>query len=317
MVLTIVSISCEKNDLSYDVSESDAILHFDSMKEMRIEASKLLKLSIEEKEQWTKEKGFISFGIEADKFYESIDPEEFENIIEIKSYVDNSKYLEIVEGEKGELYVETKNSNSPFRYFMNKDGVFSVGDKAIRLLCNQMVIGCIDNIERLKQYDDITIFDALEEFEVIMPENSLTKSISASCPLEVDEDEQVLHTDGKWYRVRLQAWNEDNYSSWHRENTAETYYQVTSYKKTLGVWFKYTNNITYDLYIRSRFVNGFGNWENHIFNTSGTDNTKVVEDYEITATANYNMNTQIYFYEIDAEAYVPETSSDKTTVLCN
>ncbi len=62
------------------------------------------------------------------------------------------------------------------------------------------------------------------------------------------------------------------------------------------------------MYIMSRFKNGLGNWQSHYFNTSGTNYTKVVEDYKVTATANYNMDTEIYFDEVDALTYVPQTN---------
>jgi hypothetical protein len=73
---------------------------------MQEELSTVLEMSTSEKVNWAERKGFTSYGVEADIFYESVDPDKFKNEEEIIAFVEKSKCLEIVNECDGEKSVQ-------------------------------------------------------------------------------------------------------------------------------------------------------------------------------------------------------------------
>jgi len=113
------------------------MLYFKSDEELFAELESINKMNDEEKSEWEKSKGFEPFGLTADKFYQSIDPSRFRSIDEVKKFVkDNSKYLQLVEEENGELVLETVLGGSPFRYLANDDGIILVDNFLLKIYDN-------------------------------------------------------------------------------------------------------------------------------------------------------------------------------------
>src|SRR6056297_3249786 len=89
-------VSCNKDFVTdNEPIQEDNILRFESLADMKAELSVLKEMSTSEKAIWAASKGFTSYGVEADLFYDKIDPESFTSEDEIIEFVNNSKYLEI------------------------------------------------------------------------------------------------------------------------------------------------------------------------------------------------------------------------------
>jgi hypothetical protein len=316
VVSLLILSSCNK-DLIDDKKTSDLkILHFDSYSQMQEELSVVLKMSTAEKSNWAKRKGFTSYGVEADLFYESVDPERFTSKGEMINFINNSKYLELITDINGDESIQTKSSNSRYRYFMNNDKIFSVEDKAIKVIDNDIILTCIDNLKELNQIESAEMVVNNSDYEVLNNKKSMLKSSYPGCGLGDSDLDKEVTVNKRTYRVKLEIWVEDNYR-WGT-NYAETFYKVTSQRTTLGVFWNYQNYITYNLMLRSHYVNGIGNWGYHYFNVSGTNvYASVIEDSKSNATANYNHNTAIHFDEYDCEAYVSQTVNNRANFACN
>ena len=283
---------------------------------MQEELSKVIKMTSEEKIDWASKKGFSSFGANAEKFYESIDPEQFKSKEEMINFVNNSKYLELITDIDGFECVQIKTTKSKYRYFLNDDNVFLVGDKAIKVIDEDIITTHINNLNELKKIKSAEKIIDHANFELFPKEKTLLKSAFPGCGLGATDNDRTVTVNGRTYRIKLEIWVEDNYR-WG-ENYAETFYKIISQRTTLGIFWNYQNYITYNVMLRSHFQNSFGNWQYHYINLSGTNEYKsVIEGSDSDATANFNQNTWIHFDVYNCEAYVPQTVNNKANFACN
>lgn len=219
------------------------ILHFETEEQMKQALSKVLKMTTEEKQNWASINGFNSYGVQADLFYDKIDPERFKSESEIIQFVNNSKYLKITTDENDEKSVEIISGDNRFRYFINNDMIFTVGDKAVKLIGKSTVSTCIDNLSELKLIEDIAQIEYNSDYSVKSPNTFYLKSVAA-CPLDTgwEEDE-----DGR-YRLQVRAYAEEDYSS--SEHSVAVGYKIRSQKRTI-FWFAYQTTITYSIDLRA------------------------------------------------------------------
>jgi len=304
VVFLLILSSCNK-DLIDDQKTSDLnILHFDSYSQMQEELSSVLKMSTEEKANWATNKGFNSFGVEADVFYDEMDADGFESKEELVSFINNSKYLELVTQDNGDLFIVTKNSDSRYRYFMNEDQIFTVEKKAVKVFGLKTLITSIDNINELKQVQYAE--DVLDnpDFEITEVKKKTLKSAQGN-----------LSDGGNWsagngtYKVSVEIYTEgDGYNLWSGEAYVETGYKIQSWKKDwLGIYWLNEQTITYDMFVQTTYCSSLGFWTYQIINNSGSQSAKTI-DYDIRQyTANYRYNSYSYFWDYDVLAYSSQT----------
>jgi hypothetical protein len=316
VVFLLILSSCNK-DLIDDKKTSDLkILHFDSYSQMQEELSTVLKMTTEEKANWAASKGFTSYGVEADLFYESVDPKKFRNKEEIIAFVDNSKYLEVVNEYDGEKSVQIIGGNNKFRYFTNVDKMFTVADKAFKIFGDETIITCIENKDALKYIQNVDEVINNTDFNIKSPQKVSTKSINLGCG---SNDKYDTGTAGN-YRVKLELWLENDYVWSFGGTYARTHWKATSQKKTI-FWFNSSNNISYNIHIVAKYrnlsYNGTWSWYPIWVNESGTKNSSSIYQgvYEVTAGQG-NWDSQIYFEEYNCSANVPETINDKAVLTC-
>ncbi len=93
----------------------------------------------EERSAWEKEQGFKSFGTICDEFYETIDPESFKNVEEVKAFVEkNSDKIEFYTSSDGEIYCVTKDFLSAQRYLTNSNQACIINNKVIVYSSNEI-----------------------------------------------------------------------------------------------------------------------------------------------------------------------------------
>ncbi len=219
------------------------ILHFETEEQMKQELNTVIKMTSEEKEAWASAKGFNSYGVQADLFYDNIDPDRFKLEDEIIQFVNASLYLEITTDENNEKSVEIISGDNRLRYFINHDMMFTVGDKAVKLIGKSTVSTCIDNLSELKLIDDIALVENNSDYSVKSPKTIHLKSVAA-CPLDTDwKDDE----DGR-YRLRVRAYAEEDYSG--SEHSVAVGYKIKSQKRTI-LWFSYKTTITYSVDLRA------------------------------------------------------------------
>lgn len=144
--------SCQKEAIDSVVKEKcNEILYFESEQEFIAELEIIQNKSKEELIEWERENGFISIELEAEKIYSNIDPNEFETIDQLKEFVNrNNEYLQLIEEENGEYTLETKYYNILYKYFLNQDRIFQVGDKMYKAYSECLISVDESKVEELK-----------------------------------------------------------------------------------------------------------------------------------------------------------------------
>ncbi|MFA9391691.1 MAG: hypothetical protein ACERKD_17915 [Prolixibacteraceae bacterium] len=315
VVFVLVFSSCNK-DITTEQKPSDlSILHFDSYSQMEEELETVLKMNTEEKVNWAAKKDFTSYGVEADLFYDNMDVEGFQSKEELLSFINNSKYLELVTQDNSDLYIETKNSDSRFRYFMNEDQVFTVGDKAVKVFGGKTISTCIENIEALKQVQCAE--DVLDnpDFELNEVKKETLKSALGNCGTLIDN----LAAGSGDYLVTINAYVEgDGYNFWSGEAYVETGYKIQSWKKNwLGIYVLNEKTITYNMHFYSTYYSTLGFWSYQTINHSGSQSAKTIEYAERQYTANYRYDSYAYFKEYNVNAYSSQTTGNPVHDECD
>lgn len=127
ILLAVGLISC--NDSEDLCPVEDSMLVFSSEQEYNNEILKVNNMSLDNLIAYENGKGYSSFGKECLQFYKNIDFEGFKSIKELNNFVEkNSKYLELVEDDDGELSLVKKFENRADRFFLNQNHLYQIGD---------------------------------------------------------------------------------------------------------------------------------------------------------------------------------------------
>ena len=77
--------SCQKDELEpLNDNECNEMLYFESIEEYTTVSNQVANMSKTELHDWEKEQGIVSFGIEAQRIYDSFETENFESIEDVK-----------------------------------------------------------------------------------------------------------------------------------------------------------------------------------------------------------------------------------------
>jgi hypothetical protein len=261
-LFVLIISACNKEQLIKPNEEAlcENMLYFDSYEEMNTELEKVMKMSYEERLAWEKSKGFKSIEIEAERLYESIDPEQFKSVDEVKRFVEqHSALLELVEDEKGEYELDTKLSNLPYRYFANKNGFFqvsnhickafpegvlSVEERHVGLISNSDFYTCLSN-----QYVSV-VFQRIDGF----------KGLNSTC------NGGTFRADNGNERIRLIV--DAGYYTLSGTNISQvfTIWEARPYNRVLGVWYHAIRTTSCSIDINIKYRNSSGTWRT--WNTS-------------------------------------------------
>jgi len=264
LLITAIAIftSCEKEDANSDESQTCSnMLYFDSEEELVAEMNCVSKMTLDEKVQWEKSKGFNSIEIAAEKLYKSIKPDDFKTKEEVVSFVKkNSDYLQLVEDENGEFELETCLDGNILKYFANSDGFFQVGDSIYKVYNEGTIATSSNNFEDLKNYN---FSEALQNSQFRCISNrthSSEKSSTVGCLL----DDPIREDSGN-ERIKLYFYPSNLHTGYFIMNIS-----INSYKRVLGIWWNVDRTLTCDLTIDCAYKGLDGIWATHVFNYQNT-----------------------------------------------
>jgi hypothetical protein len=219
-------------------------------------------MTYEERLVWEKSKGFTSIELEAERLYESIDPEQFKSVDEVKSFVEkNSHLLKLVEDENGEFTLKTCLCNNTLKYLANPNGFFQISDSIYKVYNEGTISVDFDNYEELKNLDfnDVNNNSFTHVFNKM---HFIEKSSPLGCLLQ----EPLEHKDG----------NEKIQLLFYPSNTLVTSevlmnIELSAYKRYVGfVWVKKERNLQCDIKIDCSYKTPSGNWTSHMFEYSNS-----------------------------------------------
>jgi hypothetical protein len=121
LIIFALFISCQDNeDELIRNQEYGNMLYFETIEDCISELNKVLGMNEQERIQWETSKDFKSLGLESEKFYANINPKKFKSAEEIMKYVEkNSDFLQLVEDGNGQYELDTRLSETPFRFLAN------------------------------------------------------------------------------------------------------------------------------------------------------------------------------------------------------
>jgi len=152
-ILGILISSCEKEESSVTAlpQPSTEVLSFDSKTSMRAQLEQTIKSNLQELRELEQSRGFRSFGRVADEAYERALDTNFGSKEEVEAYVaENSQYLQLIEDANGELMLERVMFNSPFRYLVNAEKIFTIKDNAFKVFNAGLASAPISELNSLK-----------------------------------------------------------------------------------------------------------------------------------------------------------------------
>jgi hypothetical protein len=293
IIVVVFLTSCEKEVIENVKNLSCSnMLYFETVEEYNTELNKVIKMNESELTQWEKSKGFISLGIEAERFYKSIDPNKFKSNDEIKQFVDeNSSYLQLIEDKNGELELETKFFNRIERYFLNKDNMFQIGDSVYKVFESATIIASTADIDILSQVsDNINYYKQNANFRILS-----TNKFSTVNQKSVNADDcgtgQIWRSDNDNERLKVEI---EVYKS--GSNSVTCHFISRPYNKVLGIWYWCSRSMKADINLNFRyFCRVLDNpatytWQNNglIFYNNYITESKFEDTETFTASDIYN-----------------------------
>jgi hypothetical protein len=268
-LITSMFFACNKDTVDPKVLDGCTnMLYFDSQEELVTELNEVVKMSLEEKIQWEKSKGFNSTEITAENIYHKIDPEKFKSTDEIKRFVkENEKYLKLVKVENGEFELETCLNENPFKYFANQDGFFQVGESMYKVYSEGTISANSANFMDLTNMDYSQAIESGQYGNISNRMYSMEKSSPLGCLLQ----DELTQTNGN-DRIKVSFYPSNSFT-----NEVLMNYNIRGYHKVLLIWFQVERTLECNLTIDCAYKNLSGNWDVHVFEyqNAGTVTTEI------------------------------------------
>lgn len=223
-LLVITLVSCDKNEFDTNApaeKNKQIILTFATQEDFDKTLEKVNAMSHQERIVWEKEQGFKSFGTICDDFYETIQPESFKNIDDVKAFVaKNSDKIELHTRPDGEIYCVTKQFMNNKRYLANLDEEYKIGSHIVKL-------------------NEIT--------------NSLTGSIKKASSSIVRSDEIIAQNKIGSDNYRMHIWI-DTYNYYNGSNYT-TYVKnelkLSNFARWLAIWWERTYSTEFRITLKT------------------------------------------------------------------
>jgi hypothetical protein len=221
-------------------SECPNMLYFETFEEFDKELQHVITLGINEKAKWAEQKGFNSLGVEAEKFLDNVDPENFKNIDEIKNFIEqHNNYIQLIE-EDGEYSVQTIYYNTPLRFFMNEEGIFQVGKYVFKVFDKAEVTTSIQNLDKLKEINENNFEQFKEDTDICINMVSKPKLktviIETDCTNGSSGTSQRIKTGKKYYRTKLLIVPESHDYHLIGRSIARLRYKIECQVLSIGWW---------------------------------------------------------------------------------
>lgn len=283
MCYSIMFSACSKDDNPIEgvLFAKEKVQSFANDSLFNLAFSEVIALTKEERELKETKQGFKSFGTICQEFYETINPDQFKNIEELKMFVaENSEYLQLIPEQNGEYTLEVIAYDNPYRYLVNENREVKIGEKKYKLMETSLV--------------DIT-------GEVLPQINKIQKaSIQEGCKL-IDYFYQTKDNSGD--RTVFKITNE---FVRHQEGSVlRTKYRVQPYKRTMGVWYQCNRSISLNISYKGILYPGNRTFPFNCYKEFRTSGRILEGEYDFFIGDVWDVNYRIFVNNFSFSGWTP------------
>lgn len=245
-LLTFSLFSCTKEMLekesnlknTNDIQET--ILNFKNETEFQTTLETIISFSKIEREQWAKENNFCSYAEIAENFYFMVNPEQFTNENEVRTFVnEHQDYLQL-NTRNGELYLETPLIDNLEKYLVNKDRLYQIGDQVYKVFDGLKIHTNIQNIAEIKKIKTLQDVAQIQSNNGIIVEQDVilnTKVLPGLGAGFTNYDEQDVDVDkGGVHRMHVRFCICSKIEGGY-ERSSCIEFVIRPYQKVLGIWY--------------------------------------------------------------------------------
>lgn len=232
----------------------------------------------EERSAWENEKGFKSFGTICDEFYETIEPENFKSLDEIKAFVDkNSDKIEFYTSSDGETYCVTKDFKNPIKYLINKNQTCILSNNLISFAKNEK----LSNISIIHKSSSNTLtniskYDRYKEGEI-------------------GSDTYRTHVWLETYFFSSSSYGMPG------SNEYITFVELKNFSRALGIWWLIDASTTHRGYYFTISDGEYSCSESPSFWDDSQARTQTIDQIKYNKRFDTNVNRTPYFVSFDGE----------------
>ncbi len=267
--------SATSNESKLENSPTDDIRVYKNSDAFYDEVNMILAMEHEERCAYENSLDYVSLGRYADGLYLAVNPENMSDD-ELRTYASaNSEFLSIVQKD-GEEYYETVFGDNPFRYMMNKNRMFQVGDKLYKVFPDGLVIANPSELVALQNYNPSKLKESHSQFSISLFERNEIeeKDVAHNCGLSFSGSQ----TNGS-NRTNMNIFSWVSYDSSPNIgafNVIRNEFVIRPYKKTAGIWYYCIRTITYDVRLAMDIQESNGTWTREFSTKSGTTSASKV-----------------------------------------
>jgi len=306
--------ACEKEDvINHDTKKKENILIFKSIEEFDNTLAKVNAMTKSERLEWEKQQGFKSFGTICDEFYETIEPEKFKSIEELRNFVTaNSNKIQLYNNPNGDVYCVTNEFKNPERYLLNNEKMYIIGIKVFKKLDDGLVVTNISNIDRLNSVEYCDELDTNIFLESLQESNTIQKAPNANVTEDDAYDDRVIKGPG-WGdddTYRLHVWISTELGGYGTTKHLSMVC-IKNFYRALGIWF-FKPDVFVSYSINSTISDSYGN--SHPFSHSNPSLRITSSNNWPTLVQNFYCNpvSSPYFTSYTVTATNTITDSDGT-----
>jgi hypothetical protein len=232
LLIVAIFTSCQKEAIeSVEKNNCSELLYFDTRADFEKSANLVMHMTEKERLNWEESNGVKSFGLEADRFYKTIDPKSFKSVKEILQFVKkHENFLELIEDDKGEYELDIRHKKNADRYLMNLDQIYQIADSVYKVFAEGTVVTL--------SKDSYLFYEAGNDLDFLKNQKGFVYIPSASANVSsLKSTAQECGTSGVWrstvenerLKVEINTYGSGSYvyCNWN----------VQPYTQVLGIWF--------------------------------------------------------------------------------
>lgn len=327
--LIILNYGCNKEEEILELDVPSKMMKFKNYQEYHETLSSVLSMSYDERKKWEYNNGFKSLGMICDELYQTIIPENFNSLEEVKDFVKkNEKFLVLINDDVEGMTLETVFSNVSCRYFLNSERIFRIHNLLYKALEDGFAIASLESYSVLKKIESSCEINSKSEISFIPYEYHKNDFIDTKDNENNCGSYKSLPGDNGSDRVRITIelgaiWGQEtHYSASGKPYIVDVTYinnhaEVRPYFRRLGIWWRCKRTISCDLKVAVDFYTNFGWLRSNFFQQESGINDWALEYVMQGVTLPGHIYPIMHFGGYDCWGRTPSGGGTIVEIECN